>query len=225
MLHTRRQKVESSAARFLRRYSPLHGLSSNRYPDMTFPQHWTTERTRIDVVRAEEAEVLTALFNSSSDIEELDPTFYTVDVREVLGHIEESQRCQNLERGFRMQAIKLAETNDLIGYFHFREATPKPDVVALTMFFIRPEYRSLGFGREVVDALLKLLSTDPMNHAAWGEVYLKNIQALRFWIRRGFTQVVEHKGQYVHVEGEHASVILERSFLPRAGQQAAEADR
>jgi ribosomal protein S18 acetylase RimI-like enzyme len=111
-----------------------------------------------------------------------------------------------------MQAIRLAETNDLIGYFHFHEATPKPDVVALTMFFIRPECRSRGYGREVVDALLQHLSDDPMNHAAWGQVYLKNIPALRFWTRRGFTQVVEHKGQHVHVEGEHANVILERIF-------------
>jgi ribosomal protein S18 acetylase RimI-like enzyme len=182
---------------------------------MTFQQHWTTERTRIDGVRTEEAELLTALFNSSSDIEELDPTFHTVEIREVLGHIEESQRCETMERGFRMQAIRLAETNDLIGYFHFREATPKPDVVALTMFFIRPEYRSLGYGREVVDALLKHLSDDPMNQAAWGQVYLKNIPALRFWTRRGFTQVVEHKGQHIHVEGEHANVILECILQPR----------
>jgi ribosomal protein S18 acetylase RimI-like enzyme len=184
---------------------------------MTFPQHWTTRRTRIVGVRIEEAEVLTALFNSSSDIEELDPTFHAVDVREVLGHIEESRRCETLERGFRMQAIRAAETDDLIGYFHFRESTPRPGVVALTMFFIRPECRSLGYGSEVVDALLKHLSDDPMNHAVWGQVYLKNIPALRFWTRRGFTQVVEHKGQHIHVEGEHANVILERVLPPRAG--------
>jgi GNAT superfamily N-acetyltransferase len=200
----------------------------SRYPDpftIRFPQHWKTERTRIDVVRAAEAEVLTALFNSSSDFAESDPTFHAVHVKEVLGHIDESQRCETLERGFRVQAIRLAETNDLIGYFHFREATPKLDVVALTIIFIRLEYRSFGYGREVVDALVKHLSDDPMNHAAWGQLYLKNIPALRFWTRRGFTQVVEHNGQYVHVEGEHASVILERILQPRAGYDAAVADR
>src|SRR3954471_7402072 len=105
---------------------------------MKFPNRWTTQRTRIDNVRIAEAEILTDLFNSSSDVAELDPTFRAVDVNEVLGHIEESQRCEVLERGFRMQAIRLVETNDLIGYFHFHEAKPKPDVVALSMFFIRP---------------------------------------------------------------------------------------
>jgi len=184
---------------------------------MRFPNQWTTERTRIDNVRATEAEVLTALFNSSSDISQLDPTFRAVDVKEVLGHIEESQRCEILERGFRMQAIRLVETNDPIGYLHFREATPKPDVVALTMFFIRPEFRSRGFGREVADALIRHLSDDPMNRAAWGQVWLKNIPALQFWTRRGFTQVVEHKGQHIHVEGEHASIILERVLRLPAG--------
>jgi ribosomal protein S18 acetylase RimI-like enzyme len=184
---------------------------------MKFPKRWTTERTRIDNVRIAEAEVLTALFNSSSDIAELDPTFRAVDVKEVLGHIEESQRCEMLERGFRMQAIRLVETNELIGYLHFREATPKPDVVALTMFFIRPEFRSKGYGREVADGLLKLLSDDPMNRTAWGRVWLKNIPAMRFWTRRGFTQVVEHNGQHIHVEGEHANIILERVIQLPAG--------
>ena len=174
-------------------------------------------RTRMDNVRAAEAEVLTALFNSSSDIAELDPTFRPVEVAEVLGHILESQRSEILEKGFRMQAIRLVDTNDLIGYLHFREATPNPDVVALTMFFIRPEFRSQGFGREVVDALIKLLSDDPKNRAAWGQVWLKNIPALRFWTRRGFTQVVAHKGQHIHVEGDHANIILERVLRLPAG--------
>lgn len=184
---------------------------------MRFPKQWTTERTRIDNVRTAEAEVLTALFNSGSDIAELDPTFRAVDVKEVLGHIEESQRCEVLERGFRMQAIRLVETNDLIGYLHFHEAMPKPDVVALSMFFMRPEFRSRGFGSEVADALIRHLSADPMNRAAWGRVWLKNIPALRFWTRRGFTQVVEHKGQHIHVEGEHADIILERVLQLHAG--------
>jgi hypothetical protein len=74
----------------------------SRYPDpftIRFPQHWKTERTRIDVVRAAEAEVLTALFNSSSDFAESDPTFHAVHAKEVLGHIDDSQRCETLERG------------------------------------------------------------------------------------------------------------------------------
>ena len=177
---------------------------------MRFPNQWITERTRMDNVRAADAEALTALFNSSSDIAELDPTFRAVDVEEVLGHIMESQRCEILEKGFRMQAIRIVETNELIGYFHFREATPTPDVVALTMFFICPEFRSRGFGREVANGLIRHLSDDPMNRAAWGQVWLKNIPALRFWTRRGFTQVVEHKGQNIHGEGDHANIILER---------------
>ena len=184
---------------------------------MIFPKHWTTGRTRVDSVRTAEVEALASLFNSSSDIGRLDPTFYSVDVKEVLEHIEESQRSETLERGFRMQAIRLEPTGDLLGYLHFREATLKPDVVGLTMFFIRPEFRSNGYGREVADALMKHLSGDPMNRSAWARVYLKNIPALRFWTGRGFTQVVEHKGQHVHLEGEHASVILERVLQPTAG--------
>jgi len=165
---------------------------------------------RIDNVRTDEAEALTAIFNSSSDIEELDPTFRAVDVKEVLCHIEESQRCEMLERGFRMQAFRLKETDEIIGYLHFREGVPKPYVVALSMFFLRPENRSHGFGSEVADGLIRHLSADPMNRAAWGRVSLKNITALRFWTRRGFTRVVEHKGQHIHVEGNHFNIILER---------------
>lgn len=184
---------------------------------MRFPKHWTTERTQVDCVRTEEAEALSSLFNSSSDVSRLDPTFRPGDVKEVLGHIEESQRCESLERGFRMQAIRLKATKDLLGYLHFRDATPKPDVVGLTMFFIRPEFRSTGYGSEVADALLRHLSGDLLNRAAWARVYLKNIPALRFWTGRGFTQIVEHKGHRIHVEGEHANIILERVLQQTAG--------
>ena len=175
-----------------------------------FPRRWTTERIRVDSVRTEEAELLASLFNSSSDIAGLDPTFHSVDVKEVLELIEESQRSEALERGFRMQAMRLRPTDDLIGYLHFREATPKPDVVGLTMFVIRPEFRFKGYGREIADALIGHLSRDPMNRAAWARVYLKNTPALLFWTGRGFTHVVQHKGHHIHLEGEHASVILER---------------
>lgn len=184
---------------------------------MRFPKHWATERTQLDSVRPEEAGALTLLFNSSADLFELDPTFNSVDVEEVLGHIEESRRCEALDRGFRMQAIRLRATSELLGYLHFREATPKPDIVGLTMFFIRPEFRSQGYGCEVADTLVEHLSSDPMNRAAWARVYLKNKPALRFWTGRGFTRIVEHKGEHVHLEGEHANVILERRLQQAAG--------
>ena len=175
-----------------------------------FPSHWTTERTRIDNVRPEEAASLAVLFTSSSDIARFDPTFHPVDEAEVLTLIEESRHSEAQAQGFRMQAMRLRRTDDLIGYLHFREATPQPDVVGLTMFVIRPEFRSNGYGHEIADALIGHLSRDPMNRAVWARVYLKNTPALRFWIGRGFTQVVQHRGRHVHVEGEHTSVILER---------------
>ncbi|MES2467557.1 MAG: GNAT family N-acetyltransferase [Verrucomicrobiota bacterium] len=184
---------------------------------MNFPKHWTTERTRIDSVKTAEAESLAAAFNSCSDVLELDPTFRVVDPEEVLSLVEESERCEASERGFRMQAIRLAATNELLGYFHFRESTTRPDVVALSIFFIRPGFRSQGFGREVADGLLKKLSDDPRNQAVWARVYLKNNPALRLWTKQGFTRVVEHKGQHIHVDGEHLSVILERSLQGTAG--------
>ena len=107
---------------------------------MRFPQHWTTERTRIDSVQAAEAESLAAAFNSCSDVSELDPTFRVVDPEEVLSLIEESERCEASERGFRRQAIRLVATNELLGYFHFRESTTRPDVVALSIFSSGPGF-------------------------------------------------------------------------------------
>ena len=57
----------------------------------------------------------------------------------------------------------------------------------------------------------------PRNQAVWARVYLKNNPALRLWTKQGFTRVVEHKGQHIHVDGEHLSVILERSLQGTAG--------
>ncbi len=112
-----------------------------------------------------------------------------------------------------MQAIRLYTSEEPIGYFHFREATPRAELVGLTMFVIRPEFRAKGLGREVADGLLRHLSQNPENHSVWARVYLRNHRALKFWTAQGFTRIVQHKGEYVHDEGDgHVSVILERSL-------------
>jgi len=80
----------------------------------------------MDNVRAADAEALTALFNSSSDIAELDPTFRAVDVEEVLGHIMESQRCEILEKGFRMQASGSWRRMSSLGIFIFAKRRLPP---------------------------------------------------------------------------------------------------
>src|SRR6476660_7747769 len=98
---------------------PLHRRGGGNI--MSFPKHWTTERVRVDSVCASEGEALTALFNSSTDVIDMDPTFYVVDVPEVMGLIEESLKSEAAERGFRMQAARLKTTGELVGYFHFHE--------------------------------------------------------------------------------------------------------
>lgn len=176
---------------------------------MTLPEHWTTDRTFVKNVHAGDVETLTSLFNSNSDIAELDPTFAPTDSNEVRALIEESVSSASEGRGFRMQAIRLRDSRTLIGYFHLREAKPRLDIVGMTIFFITPEYRSSGFGREVVDGLIGQLTADTVNNFVWARVFLKNIPALRFWTARGFTRIVEHNGEHIHVDGNHASVILE----------------
>src|SRR5262245_49108275 len=52
---------------------------------VNFPKHWTTDRLRVDSVQTSEGEALTALWNSSTDVVDLDPTFYVVDLPEVMG--------------------------------------------------------------------------------------------------------------------------------------------
>src|SRR5262245_28545083 len=104
---------------------------------MSFTKHWTTARLRVDSVQTSEGEALTTLWNSSTDVVDMDPTFYVVDVPEVMGLIEESVKADVEERGFRMQAARLKTSDELIGYFHFHEGQPRPDIIGMTMFFIR----------------------------------------------------------------------------------------
>ncbi|HET9950310.1 MAG TPA: GNAT family N-acetyltransferase [Candidatus Eisenbacteria bacterium] len=177
------------------------------------PEAWRTERARIASVRSVEAPELAAVFRACADVASLDPTFEPVETAEILALVEESERDRGAARGFRMQSIRLQGDDEVIGYYHLREDVPRPGVVALTIFLLRPEFRRGGYGREVAGALLGHLRADTANRAAWARVFLENRRALAFWTALGFRSIVEHKGATVHETGEgRASIILEADF-------------
>lgn len=174
------------------------------------PEAWRTERARIASVRSAEALELAAVFQACADVASLDPTFEPVATAEILALVAESERDRGAARGFRMQSIRRQGGDEAIGYFHLREDVPRPGIVALTIFLIRPEFRRGGYGREVAAALLGHLGADPANRAAWARVFLENRRALAFWTGLGFRSIVEHKGATVHeTDGGRASIILE----------------
>jgi RimJ/RimL family protein N-acetyltransferase len=178
---------------------------------MIIDEVWSTARTRVTDVRLEDVLELTDVIASASDISELDPTFRPVDAKEIADLVTLS-----LARGrsgfFQMQAIRLTNEPAIVGYWHCRLVPDVSGVVGLSIFVLRPEYRGAGYGSEVVERLLQLLRENPALRAAWARVYLRHIDALRFWTRHGFTHVAERKGSHVHVDDGHASVILENSF-------------
>lgn len=179
---------------------------------MIITEAWSTARTRVTDVQLEDVLELTDVIASASDIAELDPTFRRADAKEIADLV-----ALSLARGrggsvFQMQAIRLTGGPAIVGYWHCRLVPDVPGVVGLSIFVMRPEYRRSGYGSEVVERLLQLLRANPALRAAWGRVYLRHIDALRFWTRHGFTRIVEHKGDHIHVDEGHASVILEHSF-------------
>lgn len=171
---------------------------------------WSTTRTRVTDVRLEDVRELTDVIASASDLSELDPTFRRVDAKEIADLVALSL-ARNGSEFFQMQAIRLTDEPAIVGYWHCRFVPNVSGVVGLSIFVLRPEYRRAGYGSEVVERLLQLLRENAFR-AVWARVYLRHIDALRFWTRHGFTRVAERKGNHVHLEDGHASIILEHSF-------------
>lgn len=178
-------------------------------------RQWTTARTRVSDVSSDEVPELAAVFASASDSAPLDPTFHPVDESEIADLVAQSGDPAKGSRQFQMQAIRLLDAPDIIGYWHCRRVPDVPQTLGLSMFVLRPPYRRHGYGSEVVKALLRLLRADGAMRAVWGRVYLRNLDALRFWTCHGFTRIIQRHGTHVHVDGQHANVVLESDLSER----------
>jgi diamine N-acetyltransferase len=171
----------------------------------SLPSPWFTERLWIRTAAFADVPALRSAYNACRHLEPLDPTF-TEASEETISELV--SRSLDTSEPFHLQSIHLQEGAEPLGYFHLSYSQPHAETVWISMFVLHPLHQSSGYGAEVIRGLLAELRSTEVYRAVWLRVYLKNWAALRFWIRSGFTEVVQYDGEVMPAPGAVASLVL-----------------
>lgn len=174
------------------------------------PDLWETSRLMMRDSSLADAPRLQAIFNACHYVEPWDKTFYLVSEEELAQLVGQSLASDEKYGRFRLQCICLRDQPDvMIGYFHLHHGVPEANIVYMSMFVIQPDYQRQRFGQEVVAGLAEQLAR--LGYQAIRlDIFLKNWPALRFWIKAGFTTIIEYEGDEALTPTSQASLLLER---------------
>jgi diamine N-acetyltransferase len=175
----------------------------------SLPSQWFRERLRIRTAGLADVPALRSIYNACRHLEPLDPTFSEASEEAIRDLVSRSLACAEDASGpFHLQSIHLQAGAEPLGYFHLSYSQPHPETVWISMFVLHPMHQRSGYGAEAVRGLLAELRSMGMYRAVWLRVYLKNWAALRFWIRTGFTEIVQYDGASVPGPDAVASLVL-----------------
>ena len=170
---------------------------------------WRTERLHVTDGTLADVPQLMHIFNACSHVEPWDPTFKIYPEEEFAGLVQQSLK-DGMENG-RFQLQLFRRNNQPIGYFHSYHHQPQPNVLLISMFVLHPNYQKGGYGTELIAGLAQQAKA-ASHHAIWLEVFLKNWPALRFWIKAGFTNIIDIDGAPQHDATAHASIVIAKTL-------------
>lgn len=104
-----------------------------------------------------------------------------------------------------------AGSGDVMGLLGLYAGYPKADVAYVGELFLSPQFQGVGLGREAYQGLEARLRAGSMARVRVG-VGLRNWNALRFWIRLGFSQVTGMSGDRVFEPGRYAFLELQKNL-------------
>jgi [ribosomal protein S18]-alanine N-acetyltransferase len=107
-----------------------------------------------------------------------------------------------LRVGYTCRALDLA--GQIIGYGVMSLGAGEAHVLNVC---VRDEYRSLGFGRRLLEHLLKRAQASGVNEA-FLEVRPSNLAAIRLYQRLGFEQIGIRRGYYQAPDGREDAIVL-----------------
>jgi ribosomal protein S18 acetylase RimI-like enzyme len=110
-----------------------------------------------------------------------------------------------------------AASKDVLGILGVYAGYPRADVAYVGELFLHTSFQGVGLGREAYLSLEALLRQGPMSSVRVG-VGLRNWNALRFWIRLGFSQVTGMSGDRVFGKGRYAFLELQKNLGSVADQ-------
>ena len=173
------------------------------------PSIWQTNRLTIHDGTLADVPQLMAIFNACSHVEPWDPTFKVYPEEEFAGLVTKSVGDGMGNGRFQLQTIRQADQT--IGYFHCYHNNPHPNTLFISMFVLHPDHQKGGCGTELVAGLAQQAKA-ASHQAIWLEVFLKNWPALRFWIKSGFTTIIDMDGASHHDTTSHASIVIAKSL-------------
>ncbi len=173
------------------------------------PTAWQTDRLTIQDGTLKVVPQLMAIFNACSHVGSWDPTFQVYPEGEFAGLVTKSMADGEGNGRFQLQAIR--HNDQPIGYFHCYHHHPQPNVLLISMFVLHPDHQKGGYGTELVAGLAQQARA-ASHHAIWLEVFLKNWPALRFWIKSGFTTIIDMDGAPQHDATNHASIVIAKTL-------------
>jgi GNAT superfamily N-acetyltransferase len=173
------------------------------------PVSWQTDRLHIANGVLENVPRLMAIFNACSHVGQWDPTFQIYPEEEFAGLVTKSMADGEGNGRFQLQTI--SHNNQLIGYFHCHHHHPQPQTLLIAMFVLHPDYQKGGFGSEMIAGLAQKAKATG-HQTIWLEVFLKNWPALRFWIKSGFTTIIDIDGALQHDATSHASIVVAKTL-------------
>ncbi len=173
------------------------------------PTSWQTDRLHIADGVLENVPRLMAIFNACSHIGQWDPTFKIYPEEEFTGLVTKSISDGVGNGRFQLQTIR--QNDQIIGYFHCYHHNPHPHTLFVSMFVLHPDYQRGGFGTEFVQGLAQKVKATGYE-AIWLEIFLKNWPALRFWIKSGFTTIIDMDGAPQHDATSHASIVVAKTL-------------
>ena len=122
----------------------------------------------------------------------------------------------NLPQGFPPAGLQNyllcdAKSGKPLGLLSFYIGYPARDVAYIGELFLHPDHQGVGLGREVCLRLEQALRSGPVKTMRVG-VGLKNWNAMRFWVKLGFTQITGMSGDRHFSPERHAFLELQKTI-------------
>lgn len=115
-----------------------------------------------------------------------------------------------LRVGYTCRALDL--DNRIIGYGVMSLGAGEAHILNIC---VRKEYRTVGFGRRLLEHLLERASAGGV-HEAFLEVRPSNLAAIRLYQRMGFEQIGVRRGYYQAPEGREDAIVLKLALRQAA---------
>lgn len=104
-----------------------------------------------------------------------------------------------------------AQGSEPMGLLSLYIGYPARDVAYIGELFLHPAHQGAGLGREICRRLEQVLRQGPARSVRVG-VGLRNWNALRFWIRLGYTHITGMSGDRHFTPQGHAFLELEKNL-------------